>query len=337
MKNFLDISEIEMERLRGKTVSVYEKLDMIYFRVHVGKGGSYEIFTSKGRSLDDVDRVLNSVYGDMFRLMEDIDTDYIYNEVGDVVIGLFYHPFKKTRSIAYEKFPVGTFIVSDYYTSDQSRRNDDVIRKAFGKCGGVVGIGEHIGPYITDVKVDSIDRSLSPEDAIQSIVTSTFTGNDVKETKGVVLRCGDKAWEIPIELDSVDFDFYTKVMYRDYLLENFIHTLTDDEIEGVLSSDSGYIEKICSLFMLYIDRTNFFKTNYFEDSDFVPVKDGYMGDIDYSMLPSTVSIICKRNNIYKNVLRVFLSAFRKPSFVRFDRDSRMKLEKISGRLNNKQY
>ena len=78
IRNLCDISEKELSYLRTHPIEVYEKLDLIRFRVECtnvdGLGGITEIKTSKGSIIDDVDCVVNTV-------MKDI-VDFVDSNIG---------------------------------------------------------------------------------------------------------------------------------------------------------------------------------------------------------------------------------------------------------------
>ena len=106
-----------------------------------------------------------------------------------------------------------------------------------------------------------------------------------------------------------------------------------------VASDDDYIKKVCSLFLEFINTTNIFGKIFVEPEDLLPPNAGYIGDIDYNSLPATVSIICKGNDTYKNILRILLVTFNRSvfenKFKNFSYETREKMTNILVRINSK--
>ena len=79
------------------------------------------------------------------------------------------------------------------------------------------------------------------------------------------------------------------------------------------NSKKTYIEKVCKLFLDFMNKTDVFSKYKFDAEDFLPPIHGYIGDVDVEAIPDEdVKTICKVNSVAKNILRLFLHTFTNP-------------------------
>lgn len=318
MKNITQITDKEIEKYsQDKYLKVYEKLDMFYFKLHITSDG-YDVKNSKGNKIGDVDIIVNSVYRDIMMFVEAFDKTGVYEKLGEVNIGFFYLPVHKTRKLIYENIQEKTFILSDYYTSKKFLHDDEVISQFVGKGFNFIsGWNGEVGPYIGKIHLGEwFNKYDDPYSLVHNVfkemnldVESPVSRNTIVNIEGIVLRGKNSVYEVVVNDTKPYIEVSSKLIYRDTLLESFIHTIPVEKREMILDSDKDYKNKIYDLFLEYIDSTDFFNTMWFEEDDFVPPIDGYIGNIAYDLIPPIVAMVCRKNPVYKNVLRVLLVTF----------------------------
>lgn len=316
MKNITQITDKDIEKFsNGKTLKVYEMLDMVYFKLHVAND-SYEIKNSKGRNVNEIDIITNSVYRDIARFVDAFDKEGAYSKYGEFTAGFFYLPVHKTKSISYYNIEEKTFILSDYYVENRSFRDDNNFHLFVGKGFKFIsGWNGGIGPYIGEISLgDWFNKYDDPTSLIYEIfkrigVDVSVSGNEMIDIEGIVLKNGNSSYKIMVNDTYPHIEASSKLIYRDTLLESFIHTITDEKRNEILNSNKDFKDKIYDFFLEYVDNTDFFTTMWFDEDDFLPPTEGYIGDIAYDMIPPIVAIVCRKNPVYKNVLRVLLVTF----------------------------
>lgn len=348
MKNITKITNKEIEKYSNERYfSVYEKLDMVYFKLHITEDGCI-VRNSKGKEINRIDVITNSVYREIIRFVDAFDKEGAYSKYGEMSAGFFYLPVHKTRVIEYNGIEENTFILSDYYVSRKSFRDDEKFELYVGSGFNFIsGWNGKIGPYIGKIKLgdwfDKYDNSVSLIHTIfnQLGLDKSVSGNSVSDIEGIILRDKSSVYEILMNDTRPYIEASSKLIYRDTLLESFIHTITDEKRNSILNSNKDFENKIYDLFLEYVDTTDFFTTMWFEEEDFVPPIDGYIGDIAYDMVPPIVAMVCRKNPVYKNVLRILLITFSGSpydnKFKRFKPEDRAILTEIlaKSQINNR--
>ena len=333
IKEFKNITEKDLAYMKTHKVTVTEKLDMIYFKVIITDSFVYPL-TSKNKQIGEVDCIVNSIYKDIVDFVDNNIRsihDELYSEFGNCDCGFFYKPVPKTRTITYSNCP-DKFILGNIYTSAKNLNDID-------KFAHMVNVSS-LKPICEKeciCKFDDINDSVG----IASKMTDgrTWSGNSIDDIEGVILSCGKMNYKITIIDTTPDIEKTTKKLYRDTVLENFCHVMENNnkETEIIVNSDKNYLDKVYELFLLYINKTNIFTKMFIEDEDLLPPNSGYIGDIDYDSLPSTVRLVCKGNNIYKNILRILLITFNRSvfdnKFKSFNPETRAKLTYILSKIN----
>lgn len=342
MKNFSEITKDELLYLKSHPVEVRELLDMIRFTVKVGNDKSFSVLNSKGRPIGKSDCIVNSVNKEILDFAERFNPAShveFYEAFGGCIIGFFYLPVNKTKQITYSSYSRPVFILSDFYTNDKSLNNISDLLSYVGECG----FGNFsVSGYPIIKTFDCLPDSILPDDTNYNIIKSlcgesTFSGNNIDDIEGVVISSGKLRFIVRLNDSSSEIERSTKLIYRDVIIEDFIKVITDEDLRNAVSSKSDYCDRIQELFLSYINKTDIFSTTVFEPEDLLPPMCGYFGDVSYEYLNSTVGFVCKRNELYKNILRILLISFdgkNKKKFYRFPEAKKNRFENISSFLNS---
>lgn len=318
MKKISEITEKDLNRLNaGCSVVIYEKLDAIRFKVEIGYD-YINVLSSKGRLVQDVDAIVNTSTRSILDFSYSLPVSEIYDKFGECYMWFCYFPAKKTKVIAYDNIEPGTFVITNFFTKDKSKKSDDIVNY-IGDAKGfpVIKVGQFNESDFTDLTVLTDGK--------------TWSGNDINNIEGLIIDIEGSQYCLDVVNTKPEIEASTKLIYRDTIIEDFIHVVPKEFFEKEFDSDHTYITSICNLFLEYVNRTNIFSTMWIEEEDVEPPIEGYIGDIDYSSLPSTVGLACKGNSVFKNVLRILLITFSYSPF-----ENRFKRFKQSDRefLNN---
>ena len=332
IKEFKDITDKDLAYMQTHKVTVTEKLDLIYFKVIITESDVYAL-TTKNKKITDVDCVVNTVYKDIVNFADTViksKYDEIYKEFGNCECGFFFRPVPKTRTILYEKCDE-TFILGNFYTSVKDANDIDKFSKIIN-VRVLTPICEKENICTFDNINDSLDIAYKMTDGL------TWSGNDIENIEGIILSCGKMKYKVTVNDTTPDIEKTIKKLYRDTILENFCHVIVNnDKSEDIMKSNKSYINKVCDLFLEYINNTNIFTKMYIEGDDLLPPNTGYIGDVDYNSLPPTVKIVCKGNDVYKNILRILLVTFNRNvsdnKFMNFNQETREKLTYILSMIN----
>jgi len=336
MKQFKDITEKELKYLRTHSVHIKEMLDMVYFRIVVGEGGSFKVLSAKGRELSLIDCVVNDVNDQIMKFAQRFDPSIdseIYDTFGECNIGFFYLPVKQTRTISYDKMCERSFILSDFYTKDKSRKSTSTLMHIIKG-----GDAENSRLYNCYPLIDNFDRlpdNVVPTETDMNNIREltggdTFSGNKIEDIEGILIESGGYKFLLKVNDTSHSIEKSTKLIYRDVILEDFVKVISEEKITDAFSN-KNYLCAMQDLFIEYIDRSDLLARTVIEPEDTLPPIKGYIGDICYEYLNSTVSLICKNNEVYKNILRILLVAFNgggKRLFDRFPEQKKQIFEKI---------
>ena len=335
IREFNSITEKDLKYMNTHRVTVTEKLNLVYFKVIV-TDVMVCVVNTKNNPITEVDCVVNSVYKG---ICDFVDSNIrpkhseLLSTVGCCEICFFYKPVEKPYVIAYPKIDK-QFIIGNLYTT--VKKKNDIY--AVADIIGDVDILEPICQKERMCVIDDINDSLSIAEKITDGVT--WSGNDIKDIEGLILSSGKLCYKITINDTELFIDKYSKKIYRDTLLENFCSVMYGDrKTDEILDGDGDYFKKVCDLFLEYINKTSILSKMVIEDVDLLPPNYGYIGEIDFDKLPSTVRIICKNNGVYKNILRILLITFNKGvienKFKDFQDSVRKKLNDMMKRLNSK--
>ena len=332
IKEFKNITEKDLNYMKTHQVTVTEKLDLIYFKVFVTEE-KIDVFTSRNKPITKIDQIVNSVYKDIVEFCKELDHQKIFDTFGVCEIGFFYRPVIQTCTIKYQS--AFKFIVGNLFTKNKEKKNVDIIKSIIPGIDVLTPIC--IKENISDIP-DDLNNDI--DNAIYLTGGKTWSGNSIYEIEGLILTCGRLNYQIIINHVEPKIEKTTKKLYRDTILENFCSfVMTSEDCQHILDwKNTSYVGKICALFLIYIDKTNIFTKLQLEPEDLLPPNAGYIGDIDYDRLPTTVSLICRGNDIYKNILRILLVTFNRSvfdnKFKNFSNDIRAKLTQILAKINS---
>ena len=335
IRQFKDITEKDLQYMKTHKVTVTEKLDLIYFKVIVTEDDII-VVNAKNKPITKVDQIVNSVYKDIAGYVDSMiawKKSSILSEIGDCEIGYFYSPVEKTCTLSYPEIKTN-FIISNLYTKDKSKNNIDKLVDIIP--GSVV-----LKPICIKESIGDIDPNEQSIKIAEYLTEGkTWSGNSISDIEGLIIKSGSKSYQVIINDTNPHLEKDAKKLCRDTMLENFCNVvLTDQNCINILNSDDDYTKKVCSLFLEFINTTNIFGKIFVEPEDLLPPNAGYIGDIDYESLPTTVRLVCKGNDVYKNMLRILLVTFNRSvfenKFKSFDDNTRSKLTQILVKLNNK--
>ena len=332
MKQLREATVNEISYLTSHPITISEKLDMIYFKMYVDENG-ISVFNSKGKSISDIDCIVNSINNDIMNFVKDIielKYDDIYETFGSCKIGMFYCPKQRTNVITYNLD--SKFILGDFYTDDKSKHDEKKFLSMFDMILDKPVI------CTMDKLPDNLDLNESKNVVNMLTGGKTWSGNSIDYIEGIVIECGKMKFQVLVNDVSSKVNKEVKKLYRDAVLENLTSIVFDSGDADIHGKD--YIDKVCNMFLDYISKTNIFSKMYIEPGDLLPPSSGNIGDLVLYKLPSTTRLVCKGNSLYKNILRMFLVTFNRSvydnKFKEFSPQVREKLTKILLRINTKE-
>ena len=327
LKNLLSLSKDELNSILHNPITIYEKLDLIYFKVEITKKKIFIYKTPYFKCIDSVDILCNSIYKDINQFVDTL-SDFslkILEIIGECKIGFFYMPDLQTKVINYYTWNKTKFILSDLYTKDKSKNNIDVLYSIIETITEPV---PKIGNYVyTDLEINKMQDSIvnSNLQTLVSLLLKTnvsYTGLPISEIEGIVIISNNKKYQIQINNTKPNIDKSITKIYRDTVLTDFIHIiLTDSEyINTVCYIHDSYVSLICELFSEYINRTELFTKFDIEPVDLEPPHVGYIGSMDIDNIPvSTARILCKYNKLSENILKILLYCFRNINIKKYNK------------------
>lgn len=330
MKKISEITERDLNRINaGCSVTIYEMLDAVRFKVEVGYD-YINVLSSKGRLIQDVDAIVNTVNRSILDFSYSLPVSEIYDKFGECHMWFCYFPEQKTKTITYEHIAPGTFVIVNFFTKDKSKKSDDIVNY-IGKAKGfpVVKYGHFQASNFTGNEISLTNLTGG----------KSWSGNGLGYIEGLIVDIDGSQYCIDVFDTKPTIEPSTKLIYRDTIIEDFIHVVPKECFEKEYDSDHTYLQSICNLFLEYVNRTNIFSTMWIEEEDIQPPIEGYIGDIDYDRLPPTVRIACKGNGVFKNVLRILIVTFSyspfENRFRRFSDNDRFILNDIVANFRNK--
>lgn len=309
MRSFKDITKKDLDYFNSHPVIVYEMLDLPYFKVDVDRD-HVNITTSKGKNITEVDAIVNSVYNDIREFVINyiaLNCDDIVDVFGPTKLGFFYKPVDKTNIIKYNNIPNGSFILNNFYTADKSAKSVNKLIDIIGDCF-------YEFPIITELEyLPDVDINDEPKCLVENIAgVYTWSKEPVQYIEGVILSSldGKKKYKIVVNSTETNIDKSTLKVYRDFVVEDFARVMMDGDYVTDINYNTDYVDVMCELFLNYINDSELLLRTHIEPEDLLPPRDGYIGDINYDKLSSTVSIICNGNELFKNMFRIILVAFQ---------------------------
>lgn len=329
IKLFRNLSENEIRNFLSKEFSIVEKLDMIYFKVSVNHLGVFALKAPKYTAVSDIDCICNSVYNNIVMFansLNEFKTD-ILSKYGECTLGFFYLPVHKTKVIDYYTIGENTFILSDVYLDKKSALPKSEIlsdiHRMFCEVRSDIlnspGISiEVAGDDLINDVISLLNDNQDDTKVIKMILSyfdiETMSGLKYNEIEGLILRNNKEQYQLIANNTDVQLLKGVKKMYRDIVLSHLAkEVITDQYIHTLFNSKKTYLEKVCEVFLDFVNVTDVFTKYKFDEEDFLPPMTGYFGELDIESLPiEDVKTICKVNKVTRNILRMLLHTFTNP-------------------------
>lgn len=349
IKNLLDLDKKNLSKILDKELSIYEKLDMIYFKVDITHNGVFALRRPRYIAISDIDCICNSVYKDINEFTNNIIypvKNEIIKKYGELKIGIFYLPVHKTKVIEYSTMPEKSFILSDVNKKDVDL-ND--LREIIGLLKIYKEPLLYKGLLPNDIK-DNILNIFNNSDSIEITKAflsvngyKTFTALNVKDIEGVIIKTNKKNYQLVINDTEPNIDKNITKPYRDILL-HYLSKIIDFNILNELEDNKykSYLERVTILFKYFLDNTDMFAKYKMEASDLTPPIYGYFGDLDLSKIENNeIKTICSVSKLCRNIFRIFLHTFtnslRYDKFKDLSDSDKLKLNKLIEVLKYKNY
>lgn len=329
IKNIETISKKDFNYLLSNPFAVVEKLDMLYFRVQITKVGVIPLKNSTGKVISDIDCITNTVYKEICEFVNNSINpvrNILIEKFGEGYIGFFYLPVTKYNKISYKNFEAGTFILSDWsyplniLNADDSDKINDlsdilnvasppILAQVFDPKTDISTV-ENIRHQLTNYIEGNINNL---EFAISVIPDYTHdVANNMME--GIIFRNDKFQYQVSLvdNNDSINSDKSVKLSYRNVILNSIaeFYEKNKSTLDTVFETKESYVDKVSYLFLKYIDNTDIFSKYSFDPEDLLPPSNSYIGDIDFDMIAdANVKLICKYNEVHKNIFRMFLHTF----------------------------
>ena len=336
IKDFYKISEKDLDYLLTHKFTVWEKLDMFYFRVEITKIGAIPLRGSTGKVISDIDCVTNSLYKgvcDFVNKKVNPIRNKIIEEYGEGTVGFFYLPKQTYHKITYSNLPEKTVFLSDWYFP----KHQDILDITCSPGSYHIHHLAHIlgveqpplmaiwRPEDRAIEMKSLKDKINnylenkTEDRAKALVNkliqenlSNGSRNQIFNIEGIIIRTDKFQYQIRLKDTEDNLDKSVKLIYRDTLLKSVAdyYSKNINALTEVFNSCESYIDRVSKLFLSYIEKTDLFTKFSFDPEDLLPPTTAYFGDIDYEMISDTnVKLICKYNEVNKNIFRLFLHTF----------------------------
>lgn len=361
IKKLSDLSAEEIRKFfKDKNITIYEKLDMPYFRVKVNKNGAFPLKSSTNNAITDIDCICNSMYTDICNYVKNNilpRKDEVVDRFEEVIIGFFYLPAKKAKRIEYNTIPEKSFIISDVSSNSYIPSVKEIHRILQLNCyGQPIICSRTFQDDDINTIINYIEEKKDDLDIIKYMIKrfstytdywsdyETFTGIKIDEIEGVILYNGNYKVQLIVNNTIPNIDKLTTKIYRDVIFKNIADELDEQEILQMLKDNSKlpYIEKVCLVFNNYVGKTDILTKFHIEPEDLLPPHEGYFGEFDMTkIINDETQVICKLNKVYKNVLRLMLHTFSIPlsknKFKGLPKEIRDKLNNITIALQYKNF
>lgn len=320
IKHLHSISQKDLDYLVSHPYIIIEKMDMMYFRVQITKVGAIPLKGSAGKVISDIDCITNSVYKEICEFVnKNINPvrNKIIEEYGEGYIGFFYLPTEKYNIITYKTYSPKSVILSDWSYDMSLLQSEDT--EKINNLADIINC--FIPPVLDNQKLqesellsiikDYIENKIDPKSFVNAVCDIEF--ND--DLEGIIIRNNKFQYQVSVvdtSKDTLPIDKDTKLSYRNILLKSLIEFYKNnkEELNTVFKEKESYVDRISYLFLKYIENTDIFSKYSFDPEDFLPPGNSYMGDIDFDMVTDgNVKLICKYNEVYKNIFRMMLHTF----------------------------
>lgn len=311
--------------------TIYEKLDMYYFKVRIDAAGATPVKISDNSDITVEDAVTNMLFQPVLEFCSKIQdkSNELYITLGGCTVGMFYCPDAAKMHIQYNEKIAGKFVFSDIYTDRYDFNSKEIFKMSFKDLfdAGII-LNEPViaetGPIKDSSSIAELLLKMTDKDRYTYIFDnwcgSTWSNNSKVYISGLILRNGKRTYKISNPYlntpgaDNPDYDSMSKRLWKDMLLKDFITVIRKtygDRFNGDILSGKTYFEKICRLFVDYMNNTDFFNKYRIDEDDLLPTWDRWLLDFNLEKIPNlTAKTICTINPIAKSVLRLLLHTFK---------------------------
>ena len=317
IKNLLNLSLDDFKKFISQELRIYEKLDMIYFKIELNKNGVFPKKRPRYLAVSDIDCICNSIYKDIYEFSQNYvlpHKEELLDKFGEFTIGFFYLPVHKSKIINYYNINEKSFIISDI-------NNDIKLNDVFNIINDnniilkepLIFCGKLSNELVT--KLLSLYDDKSPLEMIKLLNDyniKPFSNNKPEDIEGYIFKSNSKIYQIKVnDVEPIIEKEVTKP-YRDIILQSLSKTIDDNILEELDNNDT-YVNKISKLFIHFMNHSDVFTRYKIEPEDLMPPISGYFGDIDLSAIDNEdVKTMCSVSKLCKNILRIFLHTFTNP-------------------------
>lgn len=344
LRDFNKVTKSELNYFYSHEIHIYEKLDMFYFNVIVMENGC-TILKSNHHIIDKIDCIVNSVYTDISNFVNKYiiaNKPKILKNFGECIVGFFYCPVEQPFMIAYKNSPcVGKFILSNIKSliTNETIKVDQTDSTYFAPESVLCTY-----PEIVSLKFDSLNKDtyLNIKSIFVNYIKGNITGNECistllkavsdivkeydedfcttftkipeSEIEGIVIKFGKYSFQI-LNKEPEQIDAPPRLHIYDELIKDFLnwYVLSDNDI----SIEDDYITTVSKLFINYVNSADFPKNYKGSPDNFLPAITSYTADLDYNLINNdTVKVLCKYNELFKNIYRIFIHNLRYTKNVR---------------------
>lgn len=322
----------KIQKFLNTRFTIYEKLDMYYFKVRFDAEGATPVKISDNSDITYEDAIANTLYFPILEFCNNMlqdSADKLYITLGRCIVGLFYCPGTAKFHIRYNEKLAGRFVFSDIYTDKYDFNSKEIFKQTYKELfdSGML-LDEPVIASAEPVK-DPVDTAavlsdMTEKDRYDYIFDNwcgrTWSDNMKENISGLILRNSRNTYKISNPYltqqtaDTTKYDSSSKRLWKDMLLKDFIAVIKKiygNSFSGYTVSGKTYTENICCLFVDYMNNTDFFNKYRIDEDDLLPTWDRWLLEFDLDKIPnSTAKTICMINPIAKSVLRLLIHIFR---------------------------
>lgn len=318
IKNLLDLSRYDFKKFISQELKIYEKLDMIYFKIEVNKNGVFPKKRPRYLAVSDIDCICNSIYKDIYEFSQNYILPHkkeLIDKFGEFTVGFFYLPVHRSKMIDYYNLDEKTFIISDANKSLDlneffniiNNHNVNIMKEPIIFLGKLSNELIYKLLLLYDEK-----RSVEMIKVLNEYNIKPYSDNKLDDIEGYVFKTKTKIYQLKVNNVEPSIEKEITKPYRDIILQSLSKSI-DDELINDLNGNDTYINKVCKLFIYFMNHSDVFTRYKFEPEDLMPPISGYFGDIDLSAIDNEdVKTMCAVSKLCKNILRIFLHTFTNP-------------------------
>ena len=124
----------KIQKFLNTRFTIYEKLDMYYFKVRVDAEGATPVKISDNSDITYEDAITNTLYFPILEFCNNMlqdSADKLYMTLGRCIVGLFYCPGTAKFHIRYNEKLAGRFVFSDIYTDKYDFNSKEIFKLTY--------------------------------------------------------------------------------------------------------------------------------------------------------------------------------------------------------------